>query len=111
MGGRQIACDYMPLRFVARVCCRYWCFRELGVVVVARHVLRNLMGSHYCRRAGTDIFCLAYESHYYCNVSQLYRKSLDNIAFVGRWTVAVEMENNVGVSVPTTDKCFKAPRR
>ncbi len=34
-------------------------------------------------------------------------KSLDATAFVRSWTVAVKMENNVGVSLLTIDGCFK----
>ncbi len=38
-------------------------------------------------------------------------KSLDTTAFVASWMVAVEVENNVGVSFLTIDGCFKVTRR
>ncbi len=38
-------------------------------------------------------------------------KSLDTTAFVARWMVAIEVENNVGVSFLTINGCFKVTRR
>ncbi len=38
-------------------------------------------------------------------------KSLDTTAFVASWMVAVEVENNDGVSFLTIDGCFKVTRR
>ncbi len=38
-------------------------------------------------------------------------KSLDTAAFVASWMVAVEVENNDGVSFLTIDGCLKVTRR
>ncbi len=65
------------------------------------------MGRHCRKIADTGMFSLAYE--HTCVKSA--EKTLDLTAFVASWMVAVEVENNVGVSFHTIDGCFKVTRR
>ncbi len=64
------------------------------------------MGSQCRRKADTVKFSLAYEPHHCCNSTE---KSLDTTAFVASLVLAVEMENNDGVSFLTIGGCFDIP--
>ncbi len=59
------------------------------------------MGSHYRRIADTGV--VSFVTAAICVNSD----SPDTIAFVASWMVAVEVENNFGVSFLTIDGCLK----